>query len=143
MKFRRRSRNEQVEMNLTPLIDCLLFLIIFFMMTTTFSKAAHLQIKLPQAKGDAAPQSSAHAVEIEISATGDYAINGQAIASKQADALRVAIDGVAAGQRDVPFTIAADGQTPHQSVVTVMDVAGQMGFANLSISTRLADDKSR
>lgn len=143
MKFRRRSKTDHLELNLTPLIDCLLFLIIFFLMTTTFTKASKLQIKLPQAKSEAPATAMAKTVEVEISATGDYAINGQQLLNKQAVSLRSAIEKVAEGHRDLPFIIAADGQTPHQSVVTVMDVAGQMGFESLSISTRMAGDDSK
>lgn len=143
MKFRRRARNEQLEMNLTPLIDCLLFLIIFFMMTTTFTKATHLQIKLPQANAEAQTPAGAKSVEVEISAGGDYAVNGQELLNKQPVSLRSAIEKVADGHRDIAFIIAADGQTPHQSVVTVMDVAGQMGFENLSISTRMGGDDNK
>jgi biopolymer transport protein ExbD len=143
VKFKRRSKNDHLELNLTPLIDCLLFLIIFFMLTTTFTKATRLQIKLPQAKADAPAAAAMKTVEVEISAGGDYAVNGQQLLNKQPLSLRSAIDKVAEGHRDISFIIAADGQTPHQSVVTVMDVAGQMGFENLSISTRLGADDAK
>lgn len=140
MKFRRPAP-EALEINLTPLIDCLLFLIIFFMLSTTFTKASKLQISLPEAKGDAAASAPARSIEVSVSATGDYAVNGQVLASKQATSLRSAIEKASEGNHDIPFLIAADGNTPHQSVVTVMDVAGQMGFASLSISTRQPEDK--
>lgn len=139
MKFRRPAQ-DSLEINLTPLIDCLLFLIIFFMLSTTFLRPSKLQISLPEAKGEAAAASAAHSVEVDISATGNYAVNGQVLASKQATSLRSAIEKASEGSRDVPFIISADGNTPHQAVVTVMDVAGQMGFQSLSISTRQADE---
>lgn len=139
MKFR-RSAPDPLEINLTPLIDCLLFLIIFFMLSTTFTKASKLQISLPEAKGDVAP-AAAHTIEVSVSAAGVYAVNGQVLASKQATSLRSAIEKASAGSRDIPFMISADGNTPHQAVVTVMDVAGQMGFQGLSISTRQPEDK--
>ncbi len=140
MKFRRPAQ-DPLEINLTPLIDCLLFLIIFFMLTTTFTKASKLQISLPEAKGDAAAAAPGHNIEVTVSAAGDYAVNGQLLASKQATSLRSAIEKASAGSRDIPFMISADGNTPHQAVVTVMDVAGQMGFQSLSISTRQPDEK--
>jgi len=143
VKFRRRAKSDHLEMNLTPLIDCLLFLIIFFMMTTTFTKATKLQIKLPQAKAEAQTPSTAKTVEVEISAGGDYAVNGQQLLNKQPASLRSSIEKVAEGHRDISFIIAADGQTPHQAVVTVMDVAGQMGFESLSISTRMGSDDDK
>ncbi len=140
MKFRRPAQ-DSLEVNLTPLIDCLLFLIIFFMLSTTFTKASKLQIALPEAKGDAAAPVPARSIEVSVSASGDYAINGQLLASKQAVSLRSAIEKASEGSRDIPFMISADSNTPHQSVVTVMDVAGQMGFQSLSISTRQPDAK--
>jgi biopolymer transport protein ExbD len=136
VKFRRPVEDE-LKLNLVPLIDCLLFLIIFFMMTTTFTKASKLQIKLPEASAQPQAAAPGKTVEVEISAAGDYAVNGQALISKQPDALRLAIDQASQGRRDVGFVIAADGQTPHQAVVTVMDVAGKLGFESLSISTQM------
>lgn len=135
MKFRRPAQ-DPLEINLTPLIDCLLFLIIFFMLSTTFMRPSKLQISLPEAKGESAASTAVNAVEVAISAAGSYAVNGQVLASKQATSLRSAIEKASQGHRDIPFFISADGNTPHQAVVTVMDVAGQMGFQSLSISTR-------
>lgn len=141
MKFRRNTNNDHLELNLTPLIDCLLFLIIFFMMTTTFAHSSKLQIKLPEAKTEANAPTPAKTIEVEISASGDYAVNGQALLNKQATSLRSAIEKVSDGHRDLTFIIAADGNAAHQSVVTVMDVAGQMGFQSLSISTKVATEQ--
>ena len=140
MKFRRPAP-DTLEINLTPLIDCLLFLIIFFMLSTTFTKASKLQISLPEAKGDVSAPVPAQTLEVSVSATGDFAVNGQVLASRQATSLRSAIEKASEGSRDIPFMISADGNTPHQAVVTVMDVAGQMGFQSLSISTRQPEDK--
>jgi len=139
MKFR-RPQPENLEINLTPLIDCLLFLIIFLMISTTFNKASKLQIVLPEAKGDVAKPSKAKSIEVGVSASGVYTINGQELAAKDAKQLQSAIEKISDGKRDMPFIIAADGKASHQAVITVMDVAGQMGFVNLSISTRLASE---
>lgn len=139
MKFRRVAP-DNLEINLTPLIDCLLFLIIFFMISTTFTKPSKLQVSLPQATGEAAP-AAARMIDVSISATGVYAVNGEILASKQEGSLRAAIEKISAGNREIPLMISADGNTPNQAVVTVMDVAGKMGFAGLSISTRQPDSK--
>ncbi|HEX5360857.1 MAG TPA: biopolymer transporter ExbD [Fluviicoccus sp.] len=139
MKFR-RPREDSLEINLTPLIDCLLFLIIFLMISTTFNKASKLQIVLPEAKGDAARPSRDKTIEIGVSQGGVYTVNGQELAVRDARQLQSAIEKASGGRRDMPFVIAADGKAPHQSVVTVMDVAGQMGFVNLNISTRLRSE---
>ncbi len=135
MKFRRPAQ-DTLELNLTPLIDCLLFIIIFLMMTTTFVKAGKLRINLPEAATDAQVIPPSGSIEVSVSATGDYAVNGQPLLNKQATSLRSAIEKLSEGARDKAFVISADGNAPHQAVVTVMDTAGQMGFQNLSISTR-------
>lgn len=140
MKFRRPTE-DTLELNLTPLIDCLLFLIVFFLLSTTFTKSSKLQIALPEAKGEAAASVPANSIEVSVSAGGEYAVNGQMLASKQATSLRSAIEKASEGNHELPFMISADGTAPHQSVVTVMDVAGQMGFQNLSISTRQPEQK--
>lgn len=134
MKLRRPSQ-EPLELNLTPLIDCLLFLIIFFMLSTTFAKTGKLQIQLPQADAGAS-KPVGKALEVAVDSRGHYAINGQVLASVKAQDLRAAIESAAGAQRDQPFVISADGQAPHQAVVTVMDIAGQLGFRSLGIGTR-------
>ena len=139
MKFRRPAQ-DSLEINLTPLIDCLLFLIVFFLLTTTFLRPSKLQISLPEAKGDNSPVAARNIV-VAVSSTGNYAVNGQVLASTQPTSLRSAIEKASDGSRDLPFIISADSNTPHQAVVTVMDVAGQMGFESLSISTRQSEKK--
>lgn len=134
MKLRRPSQ-EPLELNLTPLIDCLLFLIIFFMLSTTFAKTGKLQIQLPQADAGASKPVT-KALEVAVDSRGHYAINGRVLASAKAQDLREAIESAAGSQRDQPFVISADGQAPHQAVVTVMDIAGQLGFRSLGIGTR-------
>lgn len=139
MKFRRPAQ-DSLEINLTPLIDCLLFLIVFFLLTTTFLRPSKLQISLPEAGGDSSPV-SARNIEVAVSASGNYAVNGQVLATTQPTSLRSAIEKASGGSRELPFIISADSNTPHQAVVTVMDVAGQMGFESLSISTRQSAKK--
>jgi biopolymer transport protein ExbD len=139
VKFRRPAQ-DALEINLTPLIDCLLFLIVFFLLTTTFLRPSKLQISLPEAKGDTSAV-AARNIEVAVSSTGNYAVNGQVLASTQPTSLRSAIEKASEGSRDLPFIISADSNTPHQAVVTVMDVAGQMGFESLSISTRQSEKK--
>jgi biopolymer transport protein ExbD len=138
----RRPSQEPLELNLTPMIDCLLFLIIFFMLSTTFAKTGKLQIQLPQADAGAS-KPVAKALEVSIDSRGHYAINGQPLASTKADDIRQAIESAAGNQRDQPFVISADGQAPHQAVVTVMDIAGQLGFRSLGIGTRDAKPQSQ
>ena len=136
MKFKRPAQ-DPLEINLLPLIDCLLFLIVFFLLTTTFAKTGKLQVQLPQADGTAAA-AQAKPLEVAVDARGHYAVNGQVLAAATPEALRAAIVAAAGDSRDQQFVISADGKAPHQSVVTAMDLAGQLGFRNLGIGTQNA-----
>lgn len=134
MRFPRRKQ-EPVELIIIPMIDIVLFLLFFYMMFATFSSDTKLAVSLPEANG--VPRDvSKTGVEISVAENGAYSVNGAAVVGGEPKTLRNAIEGIAKGDRNGSFVIAADGRAPHQSVVTVMDVAGQMGFANLSISTR-------
>ena len=138
MKFARRARAE-VEVNLTPLIDVVFLLLIFFMVSTTFTKETHLSIDLPEASGDPA-KIAEQQIEISITRAGGYAINEVALLKKDLSSLKRAIARVTNGDTTVPMIITADAQTPHQAVVTAMDAAGQLGFVQLSITTRNAEE---
>lgn len=134
MKFERR-RQEEVSVNLTPLIDVVFLLLIFFMVSTTFTRETHLEVNLPEASGDPGEASST-LLEVLVDAQGHYSINGQPLLNSRPDTLKQALRQRAGDERDRPLLITADGATPHQAVVTVMDVAGQLGFVQLSITTR-------
>lgn len=134
MKFRRQARNED-SVNLTPLIDVVFLLLIFFMVSTTFTKETHLQIDLPEATGEAQPQNNKQ-IEILINSEGGFAVNGESVINKQISTLKLAIEKVSEGNTDLPMVITADANTPYQAVVTAMDAAGQLGFVNLSMTTK-------
>ena len=136
MKFSRRVRQE-VEVNLTPLIDVVFLLLIFFMVSTTFTKETHLSIDLPEASSQSSWAADLQ-IEISITREGSFAINGVALINREQNTLRTAIEKVSEGDTAIPLVITADSATPHQSVVTAMDVAGQLGFSHLSITTTLA-----
>lgn len=137
MKFR-RQRREEVGVNLTPLIDVVFLLLIFFMVSTTFKKESHISLNLPEAEGEAVAEKE-HQIEIIINARGEYAVNDQMLVNSKIETLRTAINRIAKGNTDLPLIISADAVSPHQSVVTAMDAAGQLGFVNLSITTRQPD----
>ena len=137
MKFSGRVRQE-VEVNLTPLIDVVFLLLIFFMVSTTFTKETHLSIDLPKASSQSIRAADLQ-IEILITQEGNFWINGVALINRKQRTLRSAIDKVSKGDTAIPMVIAADSATPHQSVVTAMDVAGQLGFSRLSITTTLAN----
>jgi biopolymer transport protein ExbD len=137
VKFSRRVRPE-VEVNLTPLIDVVFLLLIFFMVSTTFTKETHLSIDLPEASSQSIRAADLQ-IEISITREGNFAINGVALINRKPGTLRSAVEKVSEGDTSIPMVITADSATPHQSVVTAMDVVGQLGFARLSITTTLAN----
>ncbi len=136
MKFKRQHK-EELNLNLTPLIDIVFLLLIFFMVTTTFTKENHLAIQLPEAQGEVvdAPDKL---VEVIIDKDGQYSVNGQRLISAKLLTLKQAIEKVSQGDRALPFVITADALTPHESVVRAMDAAGQLGFSRLSITSKQA-----
>lgn len=134
MKFRRQSR-EFEPMNLISLIDVMFFLLIFFMLSSTFTKETHLSVELPQAVGEASVDTKQQ-IEILISEQGSFSVNGQSLVNNEIETLKSAMMKVSEGKTDLPLLVTADGKTPHQSVVTAMDAAGQLGFVKLSITTR-------
>ncbi|MFA0812228.1 ExbD/TolR family protein [Microbulbifer epialgicus] len=138
MQFRRQAK-EQDGVNLTPLIDVVFLLLIFFMVSTTFTKESHLKLNLPEAAGPQASEQS-RAVEILISADGLYSVDGQSLINKKLTTLKSALSEVSAGEYNRPLVITADATAHHQAVVRAMDAAGQLGFVNLSITTRQPEE---
>lgn len=134
MKFRQETSSE-VDVNLTPLIDVVFLLLIFFMVSTSFTKETHLKIDLPEAVATPADPSSDR-IEVVVNSDGNYAVNGKELVDNKPATLKRALGEIAAADRKMPFMITADATTPHQSVVTAMDVAGQMGFIHLKIATQ-------
>ncbi len=134
MKFR-RQRLAAVDINLTPLIDVVFLLLIFFMVSTTFTRETQLSVDLPEAEGQVA-EASDNEIEILIDEGGRYRVNGQALVDSRMRTLQAAIYKISAGDTTMPMIITADAQAAHEDVVRAMDAAGQMGFVHLSITTR-------
>ncbi|MDE2419918.1 MAG: biopolymer transporter ExbD [Gammaproteobacteria bacterium] len=135
MKFR-KPQVEEISINLTPMIDCLLFLVVFLLISTSFNKYSRLNLVLPQATG-VPDVHRPRKVEVGVDQNGAYMVNGKSLASNSEDDLRTAIETASQGDHSRPLVIAADGRTSHQSVVRVMDVSGKLGFININISTRM------
>jgi len=135
MKFRRKTV-EDIHINLTPLIDCLLFILVILLLTTTFNQQSRINLSLPDAQG-VPPKEYEHKIEVMVDSSGHYAVNGQALSSKETADLNTAIKQAANDRRDLMFVIAADAKATHQDVIRVMDVAGQLGFVNINISTKV------
>ncbi len=134
MRFRRLHR-EEVGINLTPLIDVVFLLLIFFMVSTTFTRETQLSIDLPEASGSAR-ETTNQQVEILVDEAGNYRVNGQGLVDNRMRTLQAAIYKISAGDTTLPMVITADADAAHQYVVRAMDAAGQMGFVHLSITTR-------
>ena len=134
MKLRERSRWEDPELNLISLVDVVLMLLVFFIMTTHFVENTSLAVELPNA-GAPPSYSKLDGIEVTVDASGRYYVNQKPVADTGAASLRDALLAVAGERRDQPIVLRADARSTHQSVVTVMDVAGALGFAQLQILT--------
>jgi len=138
MKFRRRPRND-VTIELVPLVDVVLVLLLFFMVSTTFIRQTELKVALPEAKAEP-QQIDNEVVQVAISADGEYAVNGRLLADNQLSTLMRALSDAVAGDTRKRLVINADSDARHQAVVRAMDAAGQLGLIHLSITTRNPDN---
>jgi biopolymer transport protein ExbD len=134
LKFRRQHRDE-LGINLTPLIDVVFLLLIFFMVSTTFTRETQLSIDLPEAEGTPL-ETVEEQIEILVNETGNYRVNGNELVDNNMRTLQAAIYKISTGDTTMPMIISADAQAAHQDVVQAMDAAGQMGFVHLSITTQ-------
>ena len=134
MKFK-RSKREELAINMTPLIDVVFLLLIFFMVTTTFSRETRLLVNLPEANAEAA-QSNPSQIEILVSRDGSYSINGRALVNSRIETLVQGLEIESGGDRSLPILLIADAEATHQSVVTAMDGIGQSGFTRMNIATQ-------
>jgi biopolymer transport protein ExbD len=134
MKLSLRARTEP-EVNLTSLIDVVLLLLIFFMVSTSFVKESQITIQLPDADVQAPVQEMPEQIEIMITEQGTYLVNGRELVNNRPETIRNALQKVSNGDTTLPLTISADANARHQHVVTAMDVAGRLGFTRISIAT--------
>jgi len=135
VKFRRKPR-ENVDIGLAPLIDVVFILLLFFVVTTTFTRETQLKVDLPEAASGTPPQQTeVKQLEVVIDIEGNYSLNGKALLKSDLDALMAALSKESGGDNSLPLVISADGKTPHQAVITAMDAAGKLGFAHLRITT--------
>jgi biopolymer transport protein ExbD len=142
LKFQQR-RHADEELNMTSLIDVVLLLLIFFMMSTRFIDEARLQVRLPEAGAQPDEAALRETVEIEVTAEGGYRVAGRDLVNNSPDTLATALSRAAGGDRARVITIRADGRAVHQSVVTAMDVAGRLGYARINIATVHDGSQSR
>jgi biopolymer transport protein ExbD len=126
---------EEPDLNLTSLIDVVLLLLIFFMVSTTFVDESRLKIQLPQAGVERAPDQQRDPIEIAVTAAGEFRVDGKTLLNTSPTTLSAAVSKVAGVRRDLPITIRADARATHQAVVTAMDVVGRLGFRTINIAT--------
>ena len=137
----RPRRREDPEVNITSLVDVVFLLLIFFMVSTTFHREAQLQVELPEASNEPT-EVPEKVLEITINVNGDYFINEQQVVNTAPETLRRAIVQVIGDRRDLPVIVRADARSPFQSVVTAMDVTGQLGLTQMSLATTQPPDAS-
>lgn len=133
MKFISATPVEEVNINLTPLIDVVFLLLIFFMVSTTFDTTSQLKIKLPEASQDEAikPKQPLYLV---INMEGKFFLNSRELSSQKSEALSLALQRILDGA-DRPIVIQSDAKSPVQSLVTAMDVVARLGLTQVSIAT--------
>ena len=134
MKLNLRAKAEP-EVNLTSLIDVVLLLLIFFMVSTSFVKDSQISITLPEAEAETIVEVVPEQLEIMITEEGTYLVNGRELVNNRPETIRNALQRVSTGDTSLPLTISADANARHQHVVTAMDVAGRLGFTRISIAT--------
>ncbi len=134
MKFQRTQRGEP-EVNLTPLIDVVFLLLIFFMVSTTFERETEISVELPEAAGEKL-QTEQTVVEITIDAEGNYYVNRQELINTQLDTLKRALRKAVGSAEEPQVILSADRKTPHESVISAMDAARQAGLYNMTFATR-------
>ena len=134
MNFQRGRTREEPEINLIPMIDVLLVILIFMMVTTTYAKFAELQINLPQANGEqAAPQ--ANQINVSVDASEHYAINSAVTTFNDVNKLAQELNKAAGEQKDPTIIINADAKAPHQAVINIMEAARLAGYGRITFTT--------
>lgn len=127
--------SEEPEIQLIPLVDVVLLLLIFFMVSSTFSFEGRIKVQLPEANAVQDASTAKAPIIVTVTTQGAYRVNERALINNSPETLRNALLKVAGNSRDTPVTIRADARATHQSVVTAIDVIGRLGFAQINIAT--------
>lgn len=136
MNFRKKSKQDDLEINFIPLIDVLLVIIIFLVVSTTFSKFSELKINLPTAEANQVDK-KVEKINISISANGDYAINESPLSASEIASIVTNLRNAAYTIKDPVIIINADSDSPHQSVINVMEAARITGLTKITFSTKV------
>jgi biopolymer transport protein ExbD len=138
MRIQDHRAFDEPEINLIPLIDVILVLIIFFVVTTTFDARSVLKLQLPQATGE--PNDTQQALSVLVNADGRFFVDDREVLRDDLESLKITLGEVAGDDRDRPVLLRADASTPHQAVVTAYDALGQLGFRKVMIATAPQSD---
>jgi biopolymer transport protein ExbD len=136
MNFQRGRRHEELEMNLVPLIDVLLVIIIFLVVSATFSRTSELQINLPTAEANS-PLDKPLVITVEVDATGRYMVNGNAVEGADVAGIASALTKAAGDGKEPTIVINADAKATHQSVVNVMEASRQANYTHITFATQI------
>ena len=131
MKLRPR-RKESPNPNITPLIDVVFLLLIFFMVSTTFDKQTKLKVDLPEASAEILPDERRENIAITIDAKGHFYVNDEELITHDVETLRRTLQKISDGHKDLPIVITGDRSAPYQAALTVMDAASQLGMQSVS-----------
>ena len=135
MNFQRGRAREEPEINLIPMIDVLLVILIFLMITTTYSKFSGLEINLPTADAAQAPEKP-NEINVVVSANGDIMVNRVAVGAREVEAISLALRRAVSSEKEPVVVINADAKAAHQSVIDVMQAAQQSGYSHISFATQ-------
>ncbi len=136
MNFQRGKRHEELEMNLVPLIDVLLVIIIFLVVSATFSRTSELQINLPTAEANV-PQEKPLTIEVGVDATGKYIVNGKGLADSSVAGISAALQAAVNGSKEEPtIIINADAKGAFQFVIDVMEASRTAGYRHITFATQ-------
>ena len=140
MNFRSERRDE-VDLDITPLIDVVFLLLIFFMVSTTFEHNSEINITLPSSS-KSVTEKKPNAVNVSLYAQGNIYINGEVISNGQIETIKMALSDALVGLKEPPIIINADSNATHQSVVRIMDAASQLGLVKITFATQdIKDEK--
>jgi len=131
----RSPSHEEPEINLTSLIDVVLLLLVFFMITTSFVRESKIGIRLPEASSSQSAEALEEPMVIAVTAQGTYLVNGRPLLDNRPETLEAAIRMLAGTNLGGKATVSADGNASHQAVITAMDVAGKLGYSEINIAT--------
>ena len=135
MNLKPSRRHEEPEINVVSLIDVVLLLVVFFILSAKFSDEGRLRVHLPQASAVPSEKSSGEPLVLSVTQQGGYLVNGHELINSSPETLRAALLKETGTNRSIRVTLRADARATHQSVITAMDVLGRLGFAEVNIAT--------